>query len=239
MNKKTIGIDLNEVIRAIWHQFDKYYIEEFGEENVQDEVNMYTLNFWEKYRWEDTEEVINYLNEELPENISPIEYQIDEKTGIAPVDHMAFKKEMKIIPAKEVFHRFLYENYCYEIFGSANMIYRNLNLDLDKFFIKYKDEFDVYIVSKENWFSIPPTLFFLSKINSRVKNYFFYETNEEVWNKIDILITANPDLMHNVSEDKKIVKIVRPFNEDINMDCEYLNIFDIIENDKNFNKYIN
>ena len=173
MNKKVIGIDLNEVVRAIWHQFDKYYIEEFGEDNVDDESTMYTLNFWEKYNWEDTEEVINFLNEDLPENISPIEYQIDEKTGIAPVDHMAFRPEKRMIPAKEIYHRFLYEDYCYEIFGSSNMLYKNLNLDIDKFFMKYKDEFDIYIVSKENWFSIPPTLFFLSKTNSRIKKLLF------------------------------------------------------------------
>ena len=173
MSKKRIGIDINEVIRMLWNQFDKYYIEEFGDENVKDELEAYTMDFWNDYHWEDMEETINYLNEDLPDNISPTQYQIDEKTGVAPVDHMAFRKRSEIIPAREVYKRFLYEDFCLEIFGMANGMYRGIDRDIEKFFIKYKDQFELSIVSKENWFTIAPTLFFLSKIGCKFNNYNF------------------------------------------------------------------
>lgn len=45
MSKKlTIGIDIDEVLRAKWIQFDKHYIEEFGEEGTPKD-NPYVLLF--------------------------------------------------------------------------------------------------------------------------------------------------------------------------------------------------
>ena len=230
MNKKRIGIDINEVIRMLWNQFDKYYIEEFGDEYVKDELEAYTMDFWNNYHWEDKEETINYLNEDLPENISPLEYQVDEKTGISPVDHMAFRKKTEMIPARDVYKRFLYEDFCLEIFGMANGIYRGIDRDIEKFYIKYKDQFELSIVSKENWFTIAPTLFFLSKLGIKFKHYHLVEENAEIWDKVDVLITANPELLENVPEGKQVVKIIRPFNKNIDkVDFEEYNLINLVE----------
>ena len=85
MNKKIrIGIDINEVLRARWLQFDRFYVQEFGEEGVPKE-QPYVYDFFKNYQWKDTVEKIKELKEpeEMPDDINPIHFQTDEKTGEA------------------------------------------------------------------------------------------------------------------------------------------------------------
>lgn len=237
MNKKLkIGIDINETLRAKWLQFDRFYVTEFGEEGVPEEP--YVYDFFKHYKWEDRKEVVNILKEDAPEDINPKFYQVDEKTGEAQADPFLFKKEEHELTAKEVYNKFMYEDFLFEIYGSAPIMYKNMDVDLKKFFKKYSNHVDFFILSKENWFSIPPTLFFLSKCNLRFKNYKFCESNVEMWEDVDVLITTDPELLTNIPENKKVVKLKRPYNQDIENDFDLLHINDLIEN-KEFQKIIN
>jgi hypothetical protein len=236
--KLKLGIDINEVLRNRWLNFDRFYADEFGEEGIPTQPYQYDL--FNTYKWEDSEEINKYLNEELPDNISPFEYVVDEKTGEAPVDAFAFKKEKKLVTAKEKFNRFMYEDYLFEIHGSSPVMYKGIDLHLQEFYKKYKDIVDIHIVSKENWFTIPPTLFFLSKIMPRIKHYNLVETNEEIWDEVDILITSDPDILKSkIPEGKKLIKISRPYNTDIKLKktIEVIQVFDLLNN-KKFEKLI-
>lgn len=237
MNKKTIIIDINEVLRYRWIQFDRFYVEEFGEENVPEIP--YVYDFWKDYKWKEKEETIIFLNEELPDNISPLDYTIDEKTGEAPVDSFAFKPETKKLEPRDVYKKFMYEDFLFEIHGSAPMMYKGLDLDLEKFYTKFKDQYNIKIISKENWFTIPPTLFFLSKCMPRITNYQFVDDNKEMWNSGDILITSDPELLIDVPRGKKVIKVLRPYNEKIktNNKIEIFQIVDLLHN-KEFDKII-
>jgi hypothetical protein len=235
--KKTICIDINEVLRYRWIQFDRFYVEEFGEEGVPEMA--YVYDYWKDYKWEDQEETTNFFNEELPDNISPLDYKVDEETGEAPIDSMAFKPETKTLTAREVFKKFMYEDFNFEIHGTAPLMYKGLDKDLERFYMKYKEQFDIKIISKENWFTIPPTLFFLSKTMPRIKNYVFVETNEEMWKEGDIFITTDPELMVDIPRGKKIVKVLRPYNEEIETETK-IEIFQIVDllGSKEFEKII-
>lgn len=216
MSKKLkIGIDINEILRARWLQFDRFYVQEFGEEGAPKDQS-YVYDFFGKYAWSGVTETIKELKEpeDFPEDINPIDYQIDEKTGEANADFALFKapQEIKLTP-KEVYNRFMYEDFLFEIFGSAPMMYKDMDLHVNKFHEKYKDFADFVVVSKENIFSIPSTLFFLSKIRSRFGNYRLVETDEELWEGLDILITTDPELLEGVPVNKKIIKLLRPYNE--------------------------
>ena len=237
MSKKIIGIDINEVLRYRWLQFDRFYVEEFGEEGVPEIP--YVYDFWKEYKWEDKEETTKYLNEDLPDDIRPSDYQVDEKTGEAPVDFLAFSAETKTIPARELFKQFMYQDYLFEIHGSAPMMYNGLDQDLEKFYNKFKHQFDFKIVSKENWFTIPPTLFFLSKCMPRIQKYALVSTDEEIWKEVDILITTDPELLLHVPYGKKVIKVSRPYNEKIKgkSKIEVFQILDLLENEK-FDKEI-
>jgi len=237
MSKKVIGIDINEVLRYRWLQFDRFYVEEFGDEGIPEVP--YVYDFWKEYAWKDQEEEIKMLREDLPDDISPIDYTVDEKTGEAPVDAFAFSAESKTISAREVYKRFMYEDYLFEIHGSAPLMYKGLDKDLEKFYNKFKHQFDFKIVSKENWFTIPPTLFFLSKCMPRIQKYALVSTNEEIWNEVDILITTDPELLEKIPRGKKVVKVQRPYNEKMktNSIVEIFQILDLLEN-KDFDKEI-
>ena len=148
----------------------------------------------------------------MPEDINPLDYQHNEELGEALADAFLFKApEEKHLTAKEVYNRFMYEDFVFEIFGLATMMYKNMDLDVNVFYEKYKNHADFIIVSKENQFTIPSTLSFLSKIRCRFNNFKFLETNDKILKDLDILITTDPELLD--SGFKKIIKLSRPYNE--------------------------
>lgn len=240
MSKLKVGVDINEVLRASWIQFDKYYIEEFGEEGTPKE-NPYVYDYFDEYKFVDTVEIERVMREpeDTPEDISPIDYQVDEN-GDAPADFMLFKKEERVtIPAKDVYNRFLYQDFLFEIFGSAPMMYKNMDVYINKFLEQYQNSADFMIVSVENKFSIPPTLFFLSKISTRFKNYHFYDKSLNMWNDVDVLITTDPKILKiGAPWGKKLIKITRPYNVNIKAgSIEVKQVADLIDN-KEFEKII-
>jgi hypothetical protein len=239
MSKLKIGIDINEVLRARWLQFDRFYAQEFGEEEIPEQPYQYDLFLG--YPWKDTVEEIKEMREpeDTPDNISAIDYQVNEK-GEAPADFMLFKKSERItIPARKVYNRFMYEDYLFEIHGAAPKMYTNMDLDVNNFLQKYEETVDFVVMSVENRFSIPPTLFFLSKISSRFKDYKFLDNSLDMWKHVDVLITTDPLIMGlGVPWGKKLIKLKRPYNENQNVgSLEVLQIADLIDN-KEFEKII-
>jgi len=233
MSKKLkVGIDINEVFRAKWLQFDRFYAQEFGEEGVPEQP--YVYDFFKHYKFEDTVEIIKDLKEpeDMPENINPIYYQHDEKLGEAPADIFLFKKEEEVrLTARQVYNRFLYEDYCFEIHASAPIMYKGMDLHVNNFLLKYGENVEFTLFSVENRFSIPSTLFFLSRMTARFKNIKFVDKATEMWDDIDILITTDPEILTlGTPWGKKLVKLKRPYNENIKAgSLEVLQINDLTE----------
>ena len=93
-----------------------------------------------------------------------------------------------------------------EIFGHAPSVeYTGMN-DLNDFYVDMRDNHEIIIVSDEIGKSKPATLFFLSKFSCLVENIKFYseQTKNNMLDSIDVLLTANPDLLLN--EDKIVIK---------------------------------
>ena len=239
MGKLKVGIDINEVLRARWQQFDRFFVEEFHLDGSEEQV--YVYDFFKDYPWKDVIEEVKEMREpeDIPDTINPIDYQVDEK-GNAPADFMLFKKAEKVkLTARQVYNRFMYEDYLFEIHGAAPKMYTQVDLDTNNFLQKYYNNVEFIVMSVENRFSIPPTLFFLSKISSRFKNYKFVDNAVDMWKHVDILITTDPELL-NIGAPwfKKIVKVKRPYNENIKAgSLEILKISELIGN-KVFEKII-
>lgn len=241
MSKKIrVGIDIDEVLRAKWLQFDRFYAQEFGEVHAAN----YVYDYFKEYPWKDTVEKIQELKEpedmKKYDDVNPLHYQVDEKTGEAPVDAFILKKEEEIkLTAKEVYNRFMYEDYLFEIHAAATMMYKGMDLHVNNFLEKYQKSADFTVMSVENKFSIPPTLFFLSKITCRFKNYRFVNEAHQMWDDIDILITSDPEILKlGTPWGRKLIKINRPYNENIKTgSLEVLQINDLIDN-KEFEKII-
>lgn len=239
MSKIKVGIVVDEILRAKWLQFDRFYAQEFGEDGVPEQP--YVYDFFKSYQWKDVVEEIKEMREpeDTPEHINPIDYQVDEK-GEAPADFMLFKPIEKVeLTAKQVYNRFMYEDYLFEIHGAAPKMYQQLDLDVNNFLLKYDEAADFTILSVENRFSIPPTLFFLSKISARFRNYIFVDKAVDMWKEVDVLITTDPEILKiGAPWGKKLIKLTRPYNQEIKSgSIEALQIADLINN-KDFEKII-
>ena len=241
--KLRIGIDINEVLRSRWIAFDKQYYAEYDGVGIPED-QPYVYDFFKYYKWKDTVENSKVLREpgDLPEDVNPIDYQVDPITGEAPIDFLLFKKDIeKKLTAKEVYNRFMYEDFVFEIFGTAPIMYKGMDLHVKNFYEKYKNSVEFILISKENEFSIPSTLMFLSRMMSRFTKYKFIKTDDEIWNDVDILITTDPDIIDSeLPKGKQIIKLNRPYN----MECkksglikDLIHIHDLFDNEK-FKKII-
>ena len=240
MGKVKVGIDINEVLRARWAAFDRFYVEEFEKEGeeIPDE---YVYDFWENNKWEATLETNKELKEpdDMPDDINPVHYQTD-KNGDADADAFLFKKEQQIkLTAREVYNRFMYQDYLFEIHGAAPKMYPQLDLSLRNFFLAYGDSADFTIMSVENPLSIPPTLFFLSKITSRCKNYMFVDKAVDMWKHVDVLVTTDPEIIKlGAPWGKKLIKLKRPYNTELKEGTLDADQFSDLLNNKDFEKII-
>ena len=127
-------------------------------------------------------------------------------------DHFKFKDD-------EEFFSFLYEENAMEIFGHAGSTETFTFNDFNNFYLDFRSENDVIIISDEIGKSKPATLFFLSKFGCLTEEIKFYSnsTINSMWDRIDVLLTANPDLLLNHPENVRVIK----FNTEYNKNIEY------------------
>lgn len=231
-NKIKLGIDIDEILRAKWLQFDRYYAMEYGDEGVPDEP--YCFDYFSEYTWEDSLENEKVLieDDDVLNAITPLDYTPDEN-GVVAADLVLFDTKENKITAIEKFNRFMFIDFCFEIFGTAPIMYKGLDTDFNSFHKKFEDFVEIYIISKENKQSIPPTLFFLSKMGCRVNNIKFYNNSADKINDVDILITTDPEILSIKHKGKKIIKLSRPYNMELkNFDLEAMQLFDLYDNDE-------
>lgn len=126
------------------------------------------------------------------------------------------------------YQRFVYEQNPYELFAKAETTSRNLSTYFQKWIretipnLDSKEKIDVIIVSPfEYGASIQATLIFLSKLGCLAREYYFPEDSVTIWDKCDVLITANPDLIRCKPEGKVSVQIKAEYNKDISGDYIY------------------
>ena len=83
-----------------------------------------------------------------------------------------------------------------------------------------REEHDILIVSDEIGKSKPASLFFISKFGCLVETVKFYSesTINSLWESIDILLTANPNLLLNHPKNKIVIKFNTTYNENIEIE---------------------
>jgi FMN phosphatase YigB (HAD superfamily) len=101
---------------------------------------------------------------------------------------------------------------------------------LNDLYYDLRDKFDLLIVSDEIGKSKPASLFFLAKFGCLLEKVVFYSesTKNRLWDEVDILITANPNILKNHPEDKIIIKYKTNYNKDINCEFEISTLSDFI-----------
>jgi hypothetical protein len=191
-----IGIEINGVLRDTIGKFTQLY-----EKHLIDEIESNNPTYLMDLSG----------NTEVALLDEPFKYEkLSDVTSLNLLDHFSF-------PSKDELYSFMYEEYTMELFGhapSTEMMTFNI---LNDIYHNLRDKYDLMIVSDEIGRSKPSSLFFLSKFGCLLEKVFFYSevTKNDMWNSVDILLTANPNLLLNKPSNKIVIKYETEFNEDV------------------------
>ena len=203
-----IAIDLNGVLRDTITKFtqiyEKYLIES---ENNTFSVQTYNVDLSGNTESIDLEED-NFVYEIL-----------SDVTSLELDKHFSFKN-------KDELFSFMYEEYTMELFGHSPSTEINSFNTLNDLYVEFRDKYNFLIVSNEIGKSKPASLFFLSKFGCLIEKIIFYSeiTKNDMWNEIDVLLTADPYLLLNKLDGKIVVKYNTNYNKHINSEYEISNL---------------
>lgn len=137
--------------------------------------------------------------------------------------------------SRDEYENFKYVDYAYEIYGRAEPVEKILPYRLNDWLQTTMRDFEedkipeiIFVSPFEIGLTIQATLSFLSRIGTRVREIYFPIDSMSIWDRCDILITANPNLIENKPEGKKVFKINAPYNTEAKGDYEYDSLLDII-----------
>jgi hypothetical protein len=135
---------------------------------------------------------------------------ISDLTTLNISEHLTFKDEDDV-------YNFLYKEHTMEIFGHAGSVETSSIMDFNDFYLNMRDEHDILVVSDEMGKSKPASLFFISKFGCLVETVKFYSesTINSLWDSVDVLLTANPQLLLNHPEGKVVIKYDTTYNSNI------------------------
>ena len=157
------------------------------------------------------------IEEYIKKNINP-DFdiaQVDFSSKEAPYKLWGFKTPSE-------YQKFLYEDYAFEIFGSADVAENSIGNKLNLWHIELNDneeineELELMLANPMEFNnSIGFTYFFLSKIGTRIREVYLPKNSITIWDKCDVLITSDSNLLEKQPNGKVAVKINRDFNKDI------------------------
>ena len=159
------------------------------------------------------------------------------------LDEKDMMKELNFTDKNE-YNKFLYEDYPYEIFGEAPIAYKLLAPDFNMWLLgltnlDVEEPVGVMIANPFEFnLSIGWTCFFLSKLASRVREYYFPTDSITIWDRCDMLITAEPRLIKEKPDGKICVKIEMPYNKDLEADYTYASVKDFLNDKEKFYELI-
>lgn len=213
-----IGISVNGTLRDFFGRIEKIHTKYFNPEDGQEvEVKDYNL---EKWLWFPQEEVVRQEIEFNPD--------FNEKEFVKTESSF----ELTEVKDDEItVEDFVYDKCCLEIFGYADEIIdgavQSIN-DLELHLKMIGKEHEIIITSREAGRSVPSTLFFLSKTGCMIQNIKFTMGTTDCWQHVDIMVTDHPEILNSKPEGKKVIKIEKPFNQDISADYTVRSVRELI-----------
>jgi hypothetical protein len=203
-----IAIDLNGVLRDTITKFTQIYEKYL----IESENNTFSVQTYNVDLSGNTESIDLEDNNFVYEILSDV-------TSLELDKHFSFKNK------DEVFS-FMYEEYTMELFGHSPSTEINSFNTLNDLYVEFRDKYNFLIVSNEIGKSKPASLFFLSKFGCLIEKIIFYSeiTKNDMWNEIDVLLTADPSLLLNKLDGKIVVKYNTNYNKHINSEYEISNL---------------
>ena len=148
--------------------------------------------------------------------------------------------------SKQSYYNFVYNDYAFELYGKCDVCTRKLETELNDWTEKTLKDIDVdesieviFVSPKEYGLSIGNTYFFLSKIGTKVREVYFPTDSITVWDKCDVLITANPELLETKPEGKVSIKIKTEYNQESSADYAFKDLSAFLTNNEITENLIN
>ena len=199
-----IGIDINGVLRDTIGKFTHLYEKQLIDSSEEPFAgNTYELDM------SGNTELIESSNETF-------EYkQISDVDSLNLDKHFSFK-------SKEELFNFMYEEYAMELFGHAPSTEMTSFNILNDLYFELRDENELLIVSSEIGKSKPASLFFISKFGCLLEKVVFFSeiTKNNMWNQVDVLLTADPILLLEKHVGKTVVKFNTSYNKHVESEYE-------------------
>jgi hypothetical protein len=198
-----IGIELNGVLRDTLGKIIQVYEKAYLEQDIDESP----------LKQHEGESELNTEEATFTEisNVDNFTYEIKRPiNSLTLKDHFAFRNDDEL-------YSFLYEEFPMQIFGHSGSVEISTFNDLNEIYRTLRDYHDLTIVSDEIGKSKPASLFFLSKFGCLIEKIKFYSnsTINSMWDEIDVLLTANPDLLLNIPNGKLIIKFNQEYNKHI------------------------
>lgn len=137
-----------------------------------------------------------------------------------------------------LYNSFRFEDCAFEIYSRADVMERELPAKLNLWvngtlrnFDEEKNPNVILFSPFEMNLSIPSTLGFLARLGIKVRDIEFPIDSTKMWEKADIMITANPKLIALTPEGKYSFKVNAPYNKDAKGTFEFDGLMDIIEDE--------
>jgi phosphate starvation-inducible PhoH-like protein len=208
----------NPIIKVIEDIFDQIEEEKINNNGKKVQVKDYNL---EKWLWFPKEEIVRKEMEFNP-NFDMKEFLADENSD----NHL-----VEVVDDEITVEDFVYDKCCLEIFGYADEIVdgavQSVN-DLELHLKMTGKEHKMIITSREAGRSVPSTLFFLSKTGCMIQDIKFTMGTTDCWEFVDIMVTDHPEILNSKPEGKKVIKIEKPFNQEIPADYTVKSVRELI-----------
>ena len=214
-----IGISINGVLRDFFGRIENIHTKYFNPEDGQEvQVLDYDL---EKWLWFPKEEIVRKEMEFNP-NFNMKEFLADENSD----NHL-----VEVVDDEITVEDFVYDKCCLEIFGYADEIVdgavQSVN-DLELHLKMTGKEHKMIITSREAGRSVPSTLFFLSKTGCMIQDIKFTMGTTDCWEFVDVMVTDHPEILNSKPEGKKVIKIEKPFNQEIPADYTVKSVRELV-----------
>lgn len=148
-------------------------------------------------------------------------------------------------PSQKAFFNFIYNDYSYELYGKCPTCTKNLSAELNDWTEKTLKDLDtdkeieiMFVSPMEYGLSIGNTYFFISKLGTKIREVYFPTDSLTIWDKCDVLITANPKLLENKPDGKISIKIKTEYNTESEADYTYNDLSSFLSDSKNIEKII-
>lgn len=155
-----------------------------------------------------------------------------------------FSKDLKLVlpfQNDDAYYRFTYEDNAFELFAKCPTCSSTTDVDLKKFISTAKEDYDIdviFVSTKEYGLSMGSTYFFISKLNPSIREVFLPFDSAEIWDRCDVLITADPGLAESKPKGKTVILINSDYNKDIVSDYRFVSFKRLVDDGKIFDELV-